>query len=433
MATATRVAARAHTRAEGAGLVVAVGAVLVAVAAVWGARLDRVGHGIGVHAAPLFGAASNRLGAVVIVPVGIACLLIWRGKELAERLDWRHLLAGAFFATIAWGIALALVDHGAADGLLRGVRSPFDFLANVQHVGSPGTFVDQFVERIEDNVVHVRGHPPALVVTLWWMQRIGLAGAVPLALLAMAAGGVAVVAALYACREVAGEAAARRAAPFLVMSPAAIWLVTSADAIYAGMGAAGAAAIVVATGRRSDTLSAIGGLLLGAGLFMSYGLLLLLVVPCAVAIARRHVRPLVVAGLAMTTVGAVFAMFGFSWIDGALATRAEYAASIAAARPYGYFLLANIAAFAIVIGPGPLGGLGALRDRRVWLLVGAALAAVLAADLSGMSKGEVERIWLPFWPWAALAAAGLSSRIRMWLGAQAVLAIGIQTFIGTPW
>jgi hypothetical protein len=39
-----------------------------------------------------------------------------------------------------------------------------------------------------------------------------------------------------------------------------------------------------------------------------------------------------------------------------------------------------------------------LRDRQLWLLVGAALTAVLLADVSGLSKAEVERIWLPFAP-----------------------------------
>ena len=38
-------------------------------------------------------------------------------------------------------------------------------------------------------------------------------------------------------------------------------------------------------------------------------------------------------------------------------------------------------------------------DRGAWLLVGGALAALALADVTGLSKGEVERIWLPFMPW----------------------------------
>jgi hypothetical protein len=268
------------------------------------------------------------------------------------------------------------------------------------------------------------------------MQRLGLGGAAPFAAVVIVAGAAAVLSTLVAVRELVSEATARRAVPFLVLSPAAIWLVSSADALYAGTGAVGVAAIVIATGRRgrrSDVLAAAGGLVLGAGLFMSYGLLLLLVVPIAVAVSRGRVRPLFVAGAAMAVVGVTFAAFGFSWVDGLWATRAEYASSVATLRPYSYFLFANIAAFAVTLGPAPVGGLALVRDRRLWVLLGAALVAMAAADLSGLSKGEVERIWLPFWPWVAIAAAALETRLRWWLAAQAGLAITLQTFLRTPW
>ena len=79
---------------------------------------------------------------------------------------------------------------------------------------------------------------------------------------------------------------------------------------------------------------------------------------------------------------------------------------------------------------------GRLRDRRSWLLVGGGLAAVALADLSGMSKAEVERIWLPFVPWLLLAAAALARlrRQRRWLAGQAALAIAAsQAVVATPW
>ena len=50
------------------------------------------------------------------------------------------------------------------------------------------------------------------------------------------------------------------------------------------------------------------------------------------------------------------------------------------------------------------GGPGALAA-----LVLAAVAILLLADLSALSKAEVERIWLPFTPWIA-AGAGLIAR-----------------------
>ena len=59
---------------------------------------------------------------------------------------------------------------------------------------------------------------------------------------------------------------------------------------------------------------------------------------------------------------------------------------------------------------------------------------MVLADVSGMSKGEVERIWLPFVPFLSVAAAGLSGRsIRWWLAAQALAAIALQIGLESPW
>lgn len=424
--------ARPPAYARAPYIAVATVALLIAATAIWGSFLD----GIVLHAAPLFAAASSHMSPMLLVPVGIAGLVVWRGQRVAERPEWRRLLVIAFLATVAWGIGLALVDVGVPDGLVRGVSSSRDFLADVRRIDAPGPFLDTFVERIDEYVVHVRGHPPGLMVALWWMQKFGLGGIAPVVGVVIVAGGAAVVATLVAVRDIAGETTARRAAPFLVLSPAAIWLVASADALYTGLGAIGIAAVVVSTGHagwRSDAAAAGGGLLLGAGLFASYGLAPLLLVPAVVAISRRRLRPLLIATAALVVVGTTFAGFGFSWLDGLWATRAEYVQSIASLRPYSYFVFANIAVFAITLGPAPIGGIAILRDRRLWLVVGAALVAVAAADLSGLSKGEVERIWLPFWPWVAVAAAALTNRLRWWLAGQATVAIGIQTFLGTPW
>ena len=50
-------------------------------------------------------------------------------------------------------------------------------------------------------------------------------------------GALAVPAVLVAVREVAGEARARAAWPYVAAAPLAIWMATSADALYAGIGA----------------------------------------------------------------------------------------------------------------------------------------------------------------------------------------------------
>jgi methylthioxylose transferase len=285
--------------------------------------------------------------------------------------------------------------------------------------------------------VHVRSHPPGLVLLLWALQRVGLAGAGPVALLEVLGLAAAVPAALVAFREVAGEERPRAAAPFLALSPVAIFA-TSGEGLFAGVGAWAVALLVLATGtrsRRSDALALGGGLLFGAGLFLSYGLLLLGVVPVTVAINRRRVRPLLVGALGVAAVAFAFLLFGFWWVEGLLATRIEYARSVALTRPYSYFLVANVAAFAMALGPAVAIALGRLRGRSAWLLVAAGLVAAAAADLSGLSKGEAERIWLPFAPFLVLAACAFGEvrERRRWLALQAAASLALQLALVSPW
>jgi len=58
--------------------------------------------------------------------------------------------------------------------------------------------------------------------------------------------------------------------------------------------------------------------------------------------------------------------------------------------------------------------------------------SLAAADLSGLSRGETERIWLIFVPWIGLAAAALARR-RAWLAAQLALALALQAGVRSPW
>ena len=63
----------------------------------------------------------------------------------------------------------------------------------------------------------------------------------------------------------------------------------------------------------------------------------------------------------------------------------------------------------------------------------AAVAAVVVADLTGLSKAEVERIWLPFAVWLVVPCALLLPRPRLWLSAQALLALGVNHLLLTVW
>ncbi len=370
------------------------------------------------------------LRAAPSVAVGVG--LVWAWPRLASRATWRHLLWIACGAAALWAVALASAE--GIQGLTK--VSATDYLPVVRDIGSPGTFLASFVDRIGTFTVHVRAHPPGYVLLLWALDRIGLAGAGWLAVLQFGAAASSVPATLIALRETAGEAIARRAAPFLVLAPAVVsW--TSGDAFFLGVGAWAVALLILATGREGrhrDRLALAGGLLFGAGLFLSYGLILLGVIPIVVVVARRSWRVAAFAALGVLAVVAGFALAGFWWPAGLSATRVEYANSVARFRPYPYFLLANVAALALVVGPAAWAGLSQLRRSGVWLLAGGALAAVALADLSGLSKGEVERIWLPFIPWIIVATAALpKSSTRRWLLAQVAFAVAIQMAVPSPW
>ncbi|HEX4491292.1 MAG TPA: hypothetical protein VH914_08830 [Acidimicrobiia bacterium] len=414
---------------------------LVAVAAGVGAVLLHLGVRMQIGAPPLTGRVGFRLDARVLPAIALGGLGVRALPVLAQQLRWRALLAVTVAATGLWTLAINLVDGR------RMFTWPVhhEYSATAAHIVSPHAFLSTFPAHILRYNVHTQGHPPAMELILWCVDRLGWHGAGAAATLYIAAGVAAGAAALVALREVAGEARARAAAPFLAMFPAAIWMATSGDAFFAGVSAWAVALLVLATGRtgrRSDLLAFAGGLLLGVTAFLSYGLVLIAIVPTVVGSRRRRVRPLLVGALGAAVVFGAFAVAGFSWITGLRLTHARYEAGVASRRPYAYFLVADLAAFAIAVGPAAAAGLAVLRDRATWLLVGATLAVVALADLSGMSKGEVERIWLPFVPWVLLSTTALAAtnagdraqaRIRWLLGAQVATAIVLQVGIRSPW
>ena len=124
---------------------------------------------------------------------------------------------------------------------------------------------------------------------------------------------------------------------------------------------------VGASRQRLDTTalaaSAAGGLLLGATLFLSYGLVLAGLLPVAVAVAARRVTPLLVAGAGVAAVVAAFAAVGFWWLDGYRQVTFRYyqPEEYGLVRPYGYWVWADLACLGVVLGPAGVAGL-----RRVF-------------------------------------------------------------------
>jgi hypothetical protein len=235
--------------------------------------------------------------------------------------------------------------------------------------------------------------------------------------------------------------------PFLVLGPAAIFAGVSADGLYMAITAWGLAALAAAATSRTGrfiVLAVLAGMLLGAGVYLSYGLPLMGVIALAVLAAARSWRPLPWALGAALAVAGAFTVAGFAWWEAYPVLRERYYAGIASARPYSYWVWANIGAWAICAGVGAGAGMahglrqlraGCDEGTRAVLLLGASsIGCMLLATLSGLSKAEVERIWLPFTPWALCLLALLPvGHRRPVLLLQVVLALLTQHLLLSVW
>ncbi|HEX3931074.1 MAG TPA: hypothetical protein VHW64_10230 [Nocardioides sp.] len=398
-------------------------------------------------AAPLYAAWDPHLG----IGTPFALLLAWagvgHGHRLAERLEWRRLLGATYAAGLAWALALAFVS--GPSGLSRATSSHGEYLFSARRVDGLHAMLQGYVARIPLGSpggwpTHPAGHPPGALLFFVVLVRTGLGDPFVAGLLITLIGVSMPIAVLVTMRALGQEALARQAAPYLVLTPAALWIAVSADALFGTVGAWGVALVAVAaTTQHTRTrwgAAAGGGLLLGLLPTLSYGLVLYATLPIAVLIVTRAWRILpVVAVVALLPVLAL-AGGGFVWWEAYPVLRDRYWAGIAHDRPASYWLWGDLASLLVCAGPMVGAGLASVVARgrevpsAVRLLVGAAALSVAVADLSLMSKAEVERIWLPFVPWLLLSTAFLpeSWRRRALVG-QVVTALLVEHLLLTGW
>ncbi|WP_308162947.1 hypothetical protein [Nocardia alni] len=502
-------------------------------------------------AAPIFGIWEPHIGWGTGPAIVIAVLVVLTGPELARRLPWRPMLLSAWAASVAWTFSLAMIDGWQEGFAGRRLARHEEYLWEAGRVTDIGGMLHGFSGRILDFqpdswATHVSGHPAGALLTFVALDRIGLGGGAWAAWVVVLAGCSSAVAVPIALNALGSPERARKAVPFLILAPAAVWIGVSADALFAGV-------TVWAVALAS-------GLLFGYGLYLNYGLTLMVIPAGAVLLVRglRGVVPAVAALIGVALVVAAFTASGFWWLDGYHLVVQRYYQGIASERPYSYWVWGNLAATVCAVGlacaaalhrvvrgvvapvlgasnprcsddsdsrhPGRAdlrrsdgadtrqvgevggsrhsGGAGsrnsgmllagiyneragfggsrphARRDDGVdtrddgmgarddvggsrefgidarggavswslWLdrwrsgvdpaalLAAAGLIAILAADLSGLSKAETERIWLPFDMWLLAGAALLPTRnVRVWLAVQALAALSINHLLKTNW
>ncbi|MFJ2262979.1 hypothetical protein ACIOKD_32525 [Streptomyces sp. NPDC087844] len=485
-------------------LVAASAAVLLVLAAVLiGHHIEETDHTLFANWPPLWAAWDPHVGPGTPAAVTVALGVVAYGPALAARLPWRALLGAAWAGAMAWIWSLALID-GWHRGVAVRLTTRYEYLQVIDRFHDIPAALRDFTHHIplgspDHWPPHVAGHPPAASLTFVLLDRIGLSGGGWAGAWCITVGATACVAVLMTVRRLADEESARRAAPFLVLAPAAVWMGTSADAYFAAVAAWSIAALALAVtapkGPRSRVTAFTSGLLFGLTCYLSYGLTLIAVIGAGVVfLGRSRVRVLpclvsrvvfLVAGLAV--VPTAFTLAGFDWWEGYQVLVERYYDGAGGIRPYSYWVWANLACTVLITGFATAAGLrraaaalvrgrhGLLPHRetrgpgivrrmpgmarrvpgvvrrvpgaespeaeaeaeagaraRLALLVLCGLLALLAADLSGMSKAETERIWLPFAMWL-LPACALLSRPRAWLGAQAVLALLLNHLLLTGW
>lgn len=379
------------------------------------------------------------------VPAVLLALLGWRyAAALAARLPWRRLLLASYVVALAWMLALALVD--GPSGISRVLGHDVEYLPTAREVDDVGVLLREYVDRIPysaapDNwPTHVAGHPPLALLFFVGLVRIGLGGDLAAGLVVTVLAATTAPAVLATVRALGAERAARLAAPFLVLTPAAIFMAVSADALFGAVAAWGLLCLALGAtrrGRAAVAWSVAAGLLLGACVMLSYGLGLLGFLALAVLVLARSWLPLPIAAASALVVVLGFAALGFAWWEAYPVLHERYWDGIAKDRPAAYWMWGNLAALLVCAGPLLGAGLASLRrsgDRVVVGLAAAAALAVASADLSRMSKAEVERIWVPFVPWLLLSTALLPERWRRWgLGLQVVFALAVQHLLYTSW
>ena len=382
----------------------------------------------------------------------VACIAVAVALDRRARTwPWRRLLVAAFVLSALWTASLALVDGPWGHLLERRDDYLFDLPRITDAAGFLRTYTDHVSTAPDAWTTHVAAHPPLATLVFWGLARVGLPGGFWGGLLCILVGSGAGVAWASTLARLGSSTLARRAVVPLALTPAAVWVGVSGDGLFAGVAAIGTALACRGALTRSVPASLVGGLLLGAVPYLSYGLALFVlplatVVLLSVRAAGRNAvwRGWSVSALSASVPALGLTAAGFDWWRGLTLLHGRYYDGVASLRPQWYFVWADPAAVVVCLSPvvalAVWAAVRSVRDDRtiaapaVALLPLAALAAMAAADLSGMSKAETERIWLPFALAVPAAFALLPPRWRRTcLVGGAVWALAVNHLVRTGW
>jgi hypothetical protein len=399
-----------------------------------------VGMRVGVPGAPFTGEYRFKVevGSVLAPAVAVAVLAATRAG-LVERLGWRRLLLLSWLAALAWAVALAVVDGG--NGLAFPIANPNEYLRDVGAVGhDPVAFVRGFVGHAPGYSVATRTHPPAPVLLLWALRRLGLTRPSLIGLVVAALGCLHVPAVAAAVRSLCGEAAARRLLPVLVLAPYAVWVAVSLDGVTLALCALFVALGVVASEPgRTPRWAIASGVVLGIAALFSYAVGWLAAIPLVVCFVRRRATTIAFVGTGALVPIAMARAMGFVWPDGLTVAQHDWAVRVGPHRSWLLWAALDLVVLVVACGPHVVTAARRIRRTPGWpFLVGAGIGVGFAIG-SGLARGEVERSFLPFFPWLLVPVTGTDddgepgrpSLLLLALGAAA--AVVLESVLRSAW
>ena len=345
---------------------------------------------------------------------------------LPRSVTWPRtaFLAGVVAIGFAVTVTLAAQTHGLS-AISAPFRRPLEYYASVPLVRAMGVraFATHFPDLGSRLSLHASTHGPSAVLFLWLLWKITGGSVLGVSLL-VALVGIAGALPTYAiARELADERGARLATLLFVCAPGVlIYSATSLDAVFMTVMACALAALVRYP--RSPAWAVTAGVIWAIALSFTFGAFVLALFAIGIGVvawrARAEATGPIVARAAMIVGGLVIGCLvlrltlGMNLLADFRAASRAHLHDPSRARPYLYWVVANIPAFLWVAGIVQT-ALFLYWTRLAWrartfgfetVLIG----VVALSTLSGLFLGEVDHIWLFFIPpLAAVAGMGLQT------------------------
>lgn len=387
--------------------------------------------------------------------VVLALFVLFIRRALATRTS--PLLILLLLTLFSLGLNLSVAMVRGPEAVAAPFMRPQEYYSEVAQVNNPVSFIADYPLLSKSFVsIHGRVHPPGPILLLWLVSRLAT-GTLTAALAVIVIGSLAVVPVYLLIREMfPGQKTTVVCSAFYLLTPSIImFTATSMNAVFSFL-AAWLFYFTVKLIRSEFSLrcSLALGIILTISAFFTFdqvfaflfcglaALFFLLSMRNWAKLVNVMLIPVVFVVLNL----ALYVFTGYNLIEVIRSTFGYYREDVAEmVKTYGsqsvstpYWLLGNPVAFLIFLGlptllllvKGIPEFLRSVRgDLAIKAVAFASLATLLAVNVPGLYKGEVERIWMYLVPLAIILVARAASSLPSVTLYVALLALGSQTFL----